>query len=98
MNVPAQTLIHYLRDKKGNPRGVLVAVKLPDGEVSVHYSYCRKNDRFTKDMALQIAIGRAMTNTNNFGSVPQQVLRELQKFNDRIMRYYKVNKDRIHTW
>ena len=107
MTIPKNTVIKYLRDNKGNPRGVIVAVRLPSGEVSVHYSYCNKKDKFTKDMALKIALGRAyassplpLTDMNDldFSKIPHQVNREISAFNQRVQKYYHVHPDNIITW
>lgn len=104
MKIPANTIIHYVRDNKGNPRGVIVAVKLLDGNIGISWSYCRKTDRFTKDMALQIAIGRALTSAVHMrildagdrawiefaSEMPHQIARDMAKFVDRCKKYYKT--------
>jgi hypothetical protein len=59
MEIPSNTLIHYIRDKKGNPLGALVSLRNSSDTFCVGWSVCRKTDRFTKEMALNIAIGRA---------------------------------------
>lgn len=106
--VPKQSVIKYLRDRKGNPRGVLVAVKLnepksPYGkpQVSVHYSYCNnKLDKFVKETALKIAFGRAYKNNpyDDDNIPPRQVVREVDSFNERVARYYRVNFEDIYTF
>ena len=101
MTIPVNTVIKYLRDNKGNPRGVIVAVRLTNGKVSVHYSYCNKKDKFTKEMALKIALGRAYTiktDDLDFSEIPHQVKREISAFNQRVQKYYHVNPDNIITW
>lgn len=96
--VPKYTVIKYLRDKKRNPRGVIVAVKLPNGDVSVHYSYCNnKLDKFNKNTALKIAVGRALTNASG-GVPPRHVVNEIDQFNERISRYYNILKEDLITW
>lgn len=96
--VPKHTVIKYLRDKKRNPRGVIVAVKLPNGDVSVHYSYCNnKLDKFNKKTALKIAVGRALTNALG-GIPPRHVVNEINQFNERISKYYRILKDDLITW
>ncbi len=100
--IPKHTLIHYIRKGKRVPYGVIVAVKLPDGDVSIDYAICRKNDRFTKAMALEIAIGRAM----NFKSIavhyqralPHSVAKVIDKFNQRASKYYRTSVDDMITW
>ena len=101
MTIPKNTVIKYLRDNKGNPRGVIVAVRLTNGKVSVHYSYCNKKDKFTKEMALKIALGRAYTTKTDdldFSKIPHQVNREISAFNQRVQKYYHVHPDNIITW
>lgn len=105
-DIPKYTVIKYLRDKNGNPRGCLVAVKLPEGRpgtesqpISVHYSYCRKEDKFTKNMALKIAINRAYMNTGStFTEIPRQVRKEIDAFNRRVEKYFRVKPEQICTW
>ena len=100
MTIPKNTVIKYLRDNKGNPRGVIVAVRLTNGKVSVHYSYCNKKDKFTKEMALKIALGRAYTTKTDdldFSKIPHQVNREISAFNQRVQKYYHVHPDNIIT-
>lgn len=92
--IPKHTIIHYLRNSKGDPRGVIVAVKLEDSRFGVGWSYCRKTDRFTKKMALDIAIGRAMNGllAVNKDNTPHQVSRNLPAFVKRCKKYYKVSQ------
>jgi hypothetical protein len=90
MNIPAQSLVHYVREKNGTPRGVLVAVKM-DGSHFIGWSYCRKTDRFTKERAIDIAVGRAMSGTAlTTDHMPQQLSRDLPIFIERCKKYYKV--------
>ncbi len=54
-----KTLHVYIRDEKGNPRGVVVCVR--DGDV-VNYGYSlvnNKKDKFSKKLGLEIAKARA---------------------------------------
>jgi len=90
MNIPAQSLVHYVREKNGTPRGVLVAVKLDESHISIGWSYCRKTDRFTKERAIDIAFGRAMSGLAlNSDQMPQQLHRDLPLFLERCKKYYK---------
>jgi hypothetical protein len=98
MNIPAQSLVHYVREKNGTPRGVLVAVKMDSSEFGalgqgrfIGWSYCRKTDRFTKERAIDIAVGRAMAGTAlDDGQMPHQLSRHLPVFIQRCKKYYKV--------
>ncbi len=101
--LPKQTLIQYLRKKNGLPYGVIVAVRRDDGEVAVDFSLCNtKKDRFTKERALEIAIGRAMSSKKDDGNsdriLPHSLYREMKKFNDRVCKYYRTHVDNIYTW
>lgn len=103
MKIPAKTIIKYIRKGKRVPYGVIVAVKRPDGEISVDYALCKKGDRFTKDMALEIAIGRAMNlkgknDESCSRNLPHSVMREIDKFNERAAKYYRTSVDEICTW
>jgi hypothetical protein len=99
MNIPKNTVIKYLRDNKGYPRGVIVAVRRPDGEVSIDYSLCKKGDRFTKAMALEIAIGRAMKGKEDLSrTLPHSLVKEMNRFNERAEKYYRTNREEIYTW
>ena len=97
MNIPAQSLVHYVREKNGTPRGVLVAVKTDSsefGERFIGWSYCRKTDRFTKERAIDIAVGRAMAGTALTdlcpSLMPRALWRHLPIFIERCKKYYKV--------
>lgn len=97
-SIPRYSVIKYIRDKKGNPRGCIVAVKLGDGNVSVHYSYCNsKLDRFVKSTALKIAFGRAFSNKGEY-KPPRDVIREIDQFNERVCRYFKVKETDLYTF
>lgn len=100
--LPQHTLIQYLRKPNGLPYGVLVAVRRDDGEVSVDFSLCNtKKDRFTKERALEIAIGRAMSSKNDDTCdriLPHSLYREMAKFNKRVSKYYKIHIDEVITW
>ena len=52
-------LVEYYRDKKGAPKGVVVAVKI-DNESFIGWSMCHRRDVFCKSRALDMAVGRAL--------------------------------------
>jgi hypothetical protein len=87
MNIPQYTIIKYVRDKNKIPRGVIVAVKSADG-YNIGYSLCSKYDRFEKRMALEIAIGRAITG-NDSEQLPYVISKNLPDFLIRCAKYYK---------
>lgn len=98
MVIPKHTVIQYVRNKKGVPRGVLVAVK--NGNFVGHqgfkigYSLCNKKDRFSKKMALDIAIGRARRAISSnrvvvgASSFPCEISKMYNTFFDRCLKYY----------
>lgn len=87
--IPKHTVIQYVRDKKNVPYGVIVAVKTDDG-FGIGYSLCNKKDRFSKDMALKIAIGRAEIKNEEVRVLPHPVARMVASFTERCKKYYKV--------
>jgi hypothetical protein len=101
--VPSSTLISYSRDKKGNPRGVLVAVKIGDrGDFNIGYAQCRKEDKFSKNVGLKIALGRAnpvvtFSRLEEDGRrrclkhMPHNLRKMLPSFIQRCEKYYKVS-------
>lgn len=96
------TLVQYIRRGNGTPYGVIVAVRRPDGEVSVDFSLCNtKKDKFTKQRALEIAIGRAMNSKKDDGCerrLPHSLNRHMAEFNKRVAKYYKTSVDEVITW
>ena len=102
MSAMSQSLIKFLRKNNGRPYGVLVAVKRPDGEISIDYSLCNlKKDRFTKQRALDIAFGRAMNSKKDEScdrTLPHSLVKEMDLFNKRAERYYRKSVDEIITW
>ncbi len=99
MKVPPQTIVKYIRKGNKTPYGVIVAVKRPDGEVSIDYALCKKGDRFTKAMALEIAIGRAMKGREDFSrTLPRSIAKEMSEFNERAAKYYRTTVEEIYTY
>lgn len=100
--IPKHTVIQYIRNKKSVPCGVVVAIKSDNG-FRIGYSLCSKKDRFSKDMALKIALGRVeMSDDSDFvfatcsgfmgesTRIPHSVRKMLPAFTDRCKKYYKV--------
>lgn len=101
LTLPKFTVIQYVRNKKRVPYGVLVAVKVPEG-FACGYSLCNKKDRFSKQMALKIALGRIFVAPTqeiwdfNSEEYPMEGIKKcydirkmLPAFFDRCKRYYK---------
>lgn len=89
--IPQYTLITYLRDKKRNPIGVLVAVKTSNnGEFNIGYAMCRKGDRFCKKMGLKIALGRCEHfDAPYLETMPYNLKKMMPRFMQRCAKYYK---------
>jgi hypothetical protein len=90
--IPKHTVIRYLRDKNRVPYGVLVAVKHRSGYL-MGYSQCKRGDKFSKEMALRIAVGRAMENSWPASHMlPREVYRAMGDFITRCNKYYKAEQ------
>jgi hypothetical protein len=91
VEIPPYTLITYLRDKSGDPVGVVVARKNEAHDnFTIGYSMCRKGDRFSKKMGLKIALGRCeYYNEDYVSQMPHKLKQILPSFLKRCERYYK---------
>lgn len=91
VQIPKHTVIQYVRDKKRVPYGVLVAVKSGLG-FTCGYSLCNKKDRFSKRLALKIALGRANEDSIQTLSSngPHEIRKVFPEFFNRCVKYYKV--------
>jgi len=98
--IPKHTVIQYVRNKKRVPCGVIVGVKHEKG-FAVSYSLCNKKDRFSKKMALKVALGRTKVRHGHFdhenmicswvGPTPRDVSKMIPAFLDRCKKYYKMS-------
>ena len=91
LNIPKYSLITYYRDKRGEPKGVLVAVPTQHkGDFSIGYAQCRKGDKFSKKMGLKIALGRAVFQPSHsfFDTMPHNLRKMMPAFVRRCERYY----------
>ena len=80
----------YVRDRKNNPIGVVVAVKL-DNKIHCGWSLTKRTsgDKFNRETGLSIALGRAVV-TNGFDqTVPQTVKKTFTDIVVRAGRYFK---------
>lgn len=90
-------LIEYVRNKKREKIGVLVALPSKNG-FSIGWSKCNtsKNDKFDRDLGLILAIGRANLNSSIYVrdkrklvSMPRQIRQHCEeRFRYRASRYY----------
>lgn len=74
--------MQFVRDRKGNPRGVVVATLDEQSNVTLGWSYTniKAGDRFNKQRGIDIALGRVKTGTD------AQVPHNVQKVSDRMYR------------
>jgi len=88
------SLIQFVRDRKGQPRGLVVATIIDD-EIRLGWSYTntKAGDRFNKNRAFQIALGRAETGQGNNVVTPHSVRRVMDRIAVRAERYYKCYKN-----
>jgi hypothetical protein len=90
-NPPNNTIYQYVRNRRRQKIGVVVAIKRNDDTVGFGYSLCATNrgDTFNSETALNIALGRA----DNFpffqGEIPQSVDKDWSDIYDRATRYFK---------
>lgn len=88
MNIE-HSVIQYVRNKKGIPLGIIVAVKTDEG-FSVGYSLCSRKDRFKKETGLKIAFGRAESWTFMPDETPKDILKAMPSFIERCKKYYRT--------
>jgi hypothetical protein len=78
----------YIRNSKGNPRGVILAIKRPDGTVGFGWSLCNRKDSYNKDFGYGIALRRATEGSN--AALPRPVEKLKADFFDRAGKYFRV--------
>lgn len=86
--IPSNTLIKYVRNKKRNPRGVILSLKLPNGQHSIGWSLCCPKDTFDKRQGILLAMGRAVASMNG-GAIPHSIRGDIEEMKKRAARYYK---------
>lgn len=84
------TLKQLVRDRNGNPRGMVIATVI-DNTVRLGWSYTniKAGDRFNKQKAFIIATGRAETGWGTKVKIPHRVSKVLTEMAHRSVRYYK---------
>jgi len=84
------TLHVYVRDRKNNPIGIVLALRHEDNTYSLGWSYAkRKHDKFDKEIGLSIAMGRALCPRPCRSKVPYEVNKLIPQMEDRAKRYFK---------
>jgi hypothetical protein len=87
----AQTLIRYIRNKKGQPRGVVVALR-DNNEVCYGYSICNPIDRWDRHEGLNRAISRAKEREYDLPTAPntiKQIVEGYENLSKRAVKYFK---------
>lgn len=91
-NPPNNTIYQYVRNRRREKVGVVVAIKRSDNTVGFGYSLCAINrgDTFNAQTALNIALGRA-ENFPHFkcDDIPQSVENDWDVIYNRAVRYFK---------
>jgi hypothetical protein len=84
------TLKQLVRDRKGQPRGMVVATVI-EGTIRLGWSHTntKAGDRFDKRKAFTIALGRAENGWGKNVRVPHNVSKSLDNIVKRAVRYYK---------
>jgi hypothetical protein len=87
-------LIKYVRDKSRKPIGMVVAVKQEKEPFTLGWSLCNKKDKWNRDIAKKIAIGRAYNISHRdevftYYDVPESLHDEVHNMNVRANRYFK---------
>ena len=85
----SNVLVRFIRDKHNHPIGAMVAT----GKNEIGWSLCAKKDRkfgryADKELAVQIAHGRAITGVNP-EFMPPSIVADYAKMADRADRYFK---------
>jgi len=90
-NPPNNVIFQYVRNRRREKVGVVVATKRPDNTVGFGYSLCATNrgDTFNPVTALEIAVGRADNFPHFQGEIPQSVESDWSEIYDRACRYFK---------
>jgi hypothetical protein len=86
-----QTLIRYIRNRRGEPRGVAVVLRDED-EICYGYSLCNPVDRWDKQKGLKIAVSRALSKNYDLPEA-ENTLKELEDcfrhLSNRAINYFK---------
>lgn len=84
------SLVQFVRDRDGQPRGLVVATIIDD-KICIGWSYTntKAGDRFNKQKAYMIAFGRAENRWGNQVEMPHRVKKVYEKMINRAVRYFK---------
>lgn len=92
------TLKQLVRDRKGQPRGMVVSTVI-DGKIRMGWSHTntKAGDRFDKRRAFTIALGRAENGWGPTTHVPVSTVKVLNKMAERAVRYYKNTPTSLYS-
>lgn len=85
-------ITEYVKDKKGNKIGFMIGFRSEEGPLIGYskYNASREVERFNKDKAMKIAIGRAFSPKYIHSiEVPFSMVSPLHKFAKRCEKYFK---------
>ena len=90
-NPPNNTIYQYVRNRRNEKVGVVVATKRSDNTVGFGYSLCAVNrgDAFNPTTALNIALGRAENFPHFDGDIPDSIDNDWEIIINRAERYFK---------
>ena len=90
-NPPNNTIFQYVRNRRRQKVGVVVAVKRHDNTIGFGYSLCAVNlgDKFNPELALNIALGRAEAFPHFADEIPSSVENDWSQILHRSERYFK---------
>ncbi len=90
-NPPSNTIFQYVRNRRRQKVGVVVATKRSDNTVGFGFSLCATNrgDAFNPSTALNIALGRAENFPFFKDKIPQSVVNDWDIIYGRAVRYFK---------
>ena len=80
-------LKQYIRNKKNNPIGVLLADKI-DNDIQLGFSLCSKRDTYNKEKGMQIALHRL--HHKGVLNIPDSINELVDAFELRAAKYFKI--------
>lgn len=85
-----KSLVQFVRDRKGHPRGLVVATVI-DNEIRLGWSCAntKAGDKFNKILGYKIAFGRAEIGQGLCVNTPPAVQKVMNRVAERAVKYYK---------
>lgn len=87
------TLHCYVRDRKNNPIGVVVAIKIGDKyHCGWSLTKIKSGDKFDKETGMSMALGRAVAgNLPKNATIPHAIVKPFKKMFVRANKYFKCD-------